>query len=310
LAEKARRGAAARYSERVTAAMILCAGKGTRLAPLSTWCAKPLVPVGDRPALAHVVARVRALGGAIVVNAHHRASDVRAFAEEEAIAVSEERELLGTAGGVAHARALLGEGDVVLWNGDILVDLDPTALVRAHVSSGLVATLAIVPRERGEGNVGVDASGSVVRLRRETTRAGEARGGEFVGVHVIGAELRRAIPAQGGLIEDVYLPALHGGARLGVFAAPPAFIDIGTPKAYFDANLAWLRARSASGADDSWIGDGASIDPSARVVASVIGRGARVVGSGDVERCVVWPGAIVRAPMTNAIVAREGKIAI
>src|SRR5512141_1768551 len=96
----------------VNAAMVLCAGLGTRLRPLTEERAKPMVPIGDRPALAHVIARVRlALASRVVVNVHHRPEDVRAWAEPENIAVSHERELLGTAGGVARAGVLLGEGD-------------------------------------------------------------------------------------------------------------------------------------------------------------------------------------------------------
>src|SRR5262249_6992810 len=81
------------------------AGLGPRLAPLSAWRAKPLVPVGDRPAVAHVVERVRGVSRVVVVNAHHRAEDVAAYARAEGLVVSRETELLGTAGAVSHARA-------------------------------------------------------------------------------------------------------------------------------------------------------------------------------------------------------------
>ena len=67
---------------RIDAAMVLCAGLGTRLRPLTDEMAKPMVPVGDRPAVAHVVAQVRlAVPSRIVVNVHHRPADVRAWAE-------------------------------------------------------------------------------------------------------------------------------------------------------------------------------------------------------------------------------------
>ena len=286
--------------------MILCAGLGTRLGSLSSWCAKPLIPVGDRPALAHIVERVRRLGGPIVANAHHRPNDLRAFARATRIALSEEADLLGTAGGIAHARALLGEGDVLVWNGDILCELDPCALASAHESDRGEATLAILPRAKGEGNVGLDAAGNVVRLRQETTAPGEARGGDFIGIYVLGADLRRTIPARGGMIEDVCLPALHRGARIRTFEAPRVFFDIGTPAQYLAANLAWLAARNAS----TWSAPTASIDSSARVTSSIVGAGARVTGSGDVTRCVVWPGAEARAPLADAIVAPLGVVRI
>src|SRR4249920_3166042 len=99
----------------MTPAMILAAGLGTRLRPLTDILPKPLVPVGDRPMLAHVVERVRAAGcGPIVVNAHHHADAVaRACSDLGATISREDEDLLGTAGGLARARALLGTGDVL-----------------------------------------------------------------------------------------------------------------------------------------------------------------------------------------------------
>src|ERR1019366_6180162 len=100
----------------VVPAMVLAAGLGTRLRPLTDHRAKALVPVGDRPALAHVVNRLRAAGiSRVVVNAHHHLDQLRAFASGEAglhPALSEETDLLGTAGCIAHAKAVPGEGDV------------------------------------------------------------------------------------------------------------------------------------------------------------------------------------------------------
>lgn len=286
----------------VPATMILCAGLGTRLRPLSEWRAKPLVVVGDRPAVAHILDRVRAAGAArVVVNAHHRADDLRAFLPRD-VAISHEPVLLGTAGGVANAAALLGDGDVVVWNGDILADVDLRALASTHRSGARVATLVVRPRAAGEGNVGVDELGRVVRLRQETTRAGEARGGEFLGIHQIGAQLRSAIPMHGDLVGDVYLPALRAGATLGVLHFAEPWWDIGTMASYVDANLAWLAARG----DDAWVALGASVAPAVELRASLVGEGAFVEGEGALERCIVWPGARARAPLADAVIAPEG----
>ncbi len=94
--------------------MILAAGLGTRLRPLTDLLPKPLVPVGDRPAVAHVAERLAAAGiREVVLNTHHLAG---AFTAEIlaglpiALRVVHEREILGTAGGVANASALLGDG--------------------------------------------------------------------------------------------------------------------------------------------------------------------------------------------------------
>lgn len=285
----------------VRAVMILCAGLGTRLRPLTNERAKPMVPVGDRPAVAHVTARARLIGSSrVVVNVHHRPEDLRAWAEAEGVAVSYEAELLGTAGGVAHARELLGEGDVLVWNGDILSELDPRVLTLAHARARRAATLAVLPRTANEGNVGIGDSGEIVRLRGE--RFGrEVAGGDFLGVHVVGAALRERLPPKGCLVGDVYLPLLREGGALHAHEVDVPFTDIGSFAQYLAANAAWLRARGLA----SWTGPGA--DVKAPVTGSVIGEGAVVVA--DAIRCVVWPGARVSSPIADAVITTSGIVA-
>src|SRR5689334_2542322 len=107
----------------MTAAIVLSAGLGTRLAPLTDELAKHLMPVGDRPALAHVVSSLhRVVVGPIVANTHHRHEDffhdLPGFKQK--VQFLYEPEILGTAGGVANAAGALGVGPVVIWNGDIV----------------------------------------------------------------------------------------------------------------------------------------------------------------------------------------------
>ena len=284
--------------------MILAAGLGTRLAPLTDFRAKALVPFGDRPLLVHLVEKMRgAKFSAVVANAHHRADEVEAFARENLpdLAISHERDLLGTAGGLRRARALLGDGDVLVWNGDIVAGVDPAALMTAHENAATEATLVVRPRASGEGNVGIDAHGFVVRLRKETVRDGEVRGGEFLGVHVVGRALREALPEVGCLVGDVYLPALRRGASMGVMLHEKTFHDIGTPAAYLEASLAWLRSKGRR----MWSGEGARIAESVEAVDALVGRGAGVSGHGRLERVVIWPGADAEAPLKDAIVTPQ-----
>jgi mannose-1-phosphate guanylyltransferase len=282
--------------------MILCAGFGTRLRPLTEELPKPLVPVGDRAALAHVLARVRD-APRVVVNAHHRPEEIAAFAKLHDALVSVEAQLLGTAGGVAHAATLLGDGDVVVWNGDILCELDPGVLARAH-AGGAQATLVVRPGPTGSGNVGLDGEGRVVRLRAETTMKGEVRGGEFLGIHVIGKELRARLPERGCLVGDVYLPALRRGAVLRAFCTEVPFFDIGTLESYLAANLAWLRDGSA------WLASSARVARSVGCERSVVGEEARVEGEGALVRCVVWPRATARAPLADAVVTPSRVVSV
>ena len=280
------------------AAMILCAGLGTRLRPLTELVAKPMVPVGDAPAVAHVFARVAHLLP-VVVNVHHHPEGLERWAEASGVKVSREPELLGTAGGLAAAGDLLGDGDVVVWNGDVLSNLDVRDLTEAHDRGGALATLAVRPRTDDRGNVGLDDQGRVVRLRGERFGA-EASSADFLGIHVVGAELRATLPRTGCLVGDVYIPALARGARLGARLSRPSFRDIGSLAEYLAANRAWLADRGL----EAWAGEGASIDAS--IEGSVVGARARV--DAPTIRSVVWPGAHVREPVEDAIVTLRGVV--
>lgn len=289
------------------AVMVLAAGRGTRLRPLTEHRAKPMVPIGDRPAIAHVVDHVRDRLGQVpvAVNVHHRPEELVAWASAAGVRISSEDELLGTAGGLAHAAAILGDGDVLVWNGDILSPLDPSSLTTAHRSAAARATLAVRPLPAREGNVGFDDQGRVRRLRGESFGP-ETSGGEFLGIHVVSAALRRGLPASGCLVGDVYLPALRAGAPLAVHASDAPFVDVGTLATYLDANLAWLDARGLA----SFIDEGAEV--SAPVPRSVVGRGARVTI--PLERCVVWPLAQVTEhvgpSLSDAVVTPHGVVRV
>jgi mannose-1-phosphate guanylyltransferase len=281
--------------------MVLAAGLGTRLRPLTALLPKPILPVGDRTPLAMALARVTAAGSPrVVVNAHHGAASVRAAVEREfpGVAISEEPELLGTAGGLARAARDLGAGDVLVWNADCLVEPELDRFVSDHVSSGAGATLLVRLRPRGEGSVGIAAGGRVVRLRGERI-ASETSGADFLSVHVVGGSLRASLPRTGCMVADVYIPAMRRGVPLRGVAHEGAFFDIGTPRSYLDANLAWLASRGA------WIGDRAEVSPAVSMQRAVVGAGATVRGRGHLERCVVWPDATAVAPLSDAIIAPD-----
>jgi NDP-sugar pyrophosphorylase family protein len=298
--------------------MVLAAGLGTRLSPLSAWVAKPLVPVGDRPALAHVLERARGFGGPMVVNAHHHASQVAAFLEKERhnISISHEKELLGTAGGVHRALDKLGGEDVLVWNADILAPLDVALLRERHergegvggdgggTGGGAARATLVVSAAPDRGNVGVDARGRVVRLRQETVRAGEVRGVNFLGVQVIGRSLCAWLPPQGGIIEGFYLPLLARDVDVRVWETTAPWHDIGTVASYLAANVAWLKELGVP----SWIAHDAKVASGVTLASSVVGEGASITGGGRLDGCVVWPGACALAPLRNAVVTPFGAV--
>lgn len=303
---------AVRYLAAMAKAMILAAGFGTRLRPLTLELPKPLVWVGDRPAIAHVAGRLVAAGVTeLVVNTHHRAE---AFSEAMLaripgrLSIVTEAEILGTGGGLANAAKVLGGGDVVVWNGDILADLEVSDLLRAHErwrakGAGEGATLAVGPRPAGEGTVGLGEDGRVVRLRGEVF--GEERaGGDFLGISVVSEALRRALPIPGCLVGEGLLPLLRSGGRVGSFVTEAAWDDVGSIEAYLRANARWLEGRGEA----YFVGDRAKVGAGVRLASSVVGEGATVGGEGGIEGCVIWPGAAATAPLRGAIVTTGGQV--
>ncbi|MBM4373661.1 MAG: nucleotidyltransferase family protein [Deltaproteobacteria bacterium] len=277
--------------------MILAAGHGTRLRPLTEELPKPLVPIGDRPLLRHVVEALRGAGfGPLVANAHHLAELMVGAGRDLDVEVVCERSILGTGGGVRHASEALGRGDVLVVNGDIVADTDFEALARRHGESGSFATLAVTRRgPAGAGTVGLDERGEVVRLRGQ--RFGhETAGAEFVGTQLLSEDARAALPREGCLVGDLYLPALRRGSRLLAAEVVSRFADIGTPASYLAENLAWLERSDLA----SFVGD--ELPREVEAHRALVGARARVTGRGALTEVVVWPGASVEAPLARAVV--------
>jgi len=289
--------------------MILSAGFGTRLRPLTDELAKPLMPVGDRPILAHVV-EVLARGGVrdVVVNTHHRASDFDRWSGRlgSNLQVVHEARILGTAGGLAHASAALGPSDVVVWNGDILApDLDVAALVERRRQTGVDVLWVVERGAEGTGTVGLDDRGNVVRLRGRRFGV-EASGGNFLGVQAVSAELRAGLPPEGCLVADVALPLLERGGTIASFAFDGAWDDVGTPAALLQANLRWLDRQGLA----AYAAPDAQVEAGVRLERTIVGSGAVVRGSGRVYESVVFPGAEITAPEERALVAPRARVTL
>ncbi len=287
-------------------AIVLSAGLGTRLRPLTDWVPKPLVWLGDRPQIDHVLAALARAGfERVVVNTHHLADqfdDAWAARQPVAVVRLHEPSILGTGGGIANARGALGDDDVLVENGDILAEVDYAALAIAH--RGAAATLVVAPAgAAGQGTVGLDATGAVVRLRGR--RFGlEVRGADYIGVAALSGSFRATLPAAGCLVGDGLLPWLSSGGRVGSFVHDGGFRDTGSLEDYLAANLAWLGARS------SFVAEGAIVAEGVVLHRCVVGPGARVRGEGELSDVVVWPGAEARVPLERAVVAPRGTILV
>lgn len=289
----------------MASAIVLAAGFGARLRPLTEELPKPLVPVGDRSILEHALSRLEQAGfDRVVVNVHYLADAFEPYlarATVETIVVHEP-EIRGTAGGVAGARKHFDAGPVLVWNGDILTSPPISQLL--HSASEDHFCMAIAPRaEAGAGTVGLGAQGNVVRLRGEVFGE-EVASGDYIGVLALGSAVIAALPEQGCLVGDAALPRLRAGGVVTTTPAHEPWTDAGDPSSFLAANQFWLKSRDLS----EFVAPGAKVADSASLRDSVIGAGATVNGNGVLERCVVCAGATVVAPLADAIVTPSGRV--
>lgn len=301
-------------------AFLLAAGHGTRLRPLTDLVPKALVPVCGVPMLDHALAQVRAHGHSrVLVNAHHLWQPVAAWAQDNGVALQVELpDVLGTGGGLRAASDRLSNV-VVVVNADILSDVDLTALAAAVPEGGAAMALRPSARAAQIGPVEPDEDGRVVRISSVVGQPGSGRAGfHFTGVHAMSHAAIQRVPADGlqCVVRTAY-KQLVGEGQVASVEHTGTWIDIGTPAAYLDANLAvlrgqvhapvdpWTRGRRA--ATDSWAGQGAAVD--GIVYRSVIGAGAVVPAGAELSECVVWDG--VRVPVgahERMVFAAEGVV--
>jgi NDP-sugar pyrophosphorylase family protein len=225
-------------------AMLLAAGYGTRLRPLTQTTPKPLLPIGDHPILVWNLLLLKRHGiRDAIINLHHLGDQIVAALGDGSrfgmrLAYSHEPRILGTGGGIKQAAPYFQNGPVLIMNGDTLSECDLTALIGAHQSTGAKATLAI--REDADasvwGAVKIDKTGRIRQIKNQPPRpAAETaalRAYMFAGIHVIDAAVVDAIPQGPGSIIDVYIDLLRKEMPLFGYSMKGYWSDIGTPERY------------------------------------------------------------------------------
>lgn len=217
-------------------AMVLAAGRGTRLGALGTRVPKVLVSIGGRPLLEHHLDRL-AGGGVkrVVVNAYHLSSQIEAFVAAYAgpleLVCAVEQELLGTAGSVRAALPHLEPGPFFVVYGDVLFEDELAPLVATHQREQPLATLAVheEPSAEGKGVVELDAAGRVTDF---VEKGAEGKGRFLVnsGIYMVESDLvapyPEGVPLDFG--HDVLPEAIRAGSKLVAHRLSRPVIDIGT----------------------------------------------------------------------------------
>jgi NDP-sugar pyrophosphorylase family protein len=318
-------------------AMILAAGRSTRLGPIGIALPKPLLPVCGHPAVTYGIELCRRAGLTdIIVNLHHHGDKVgQTLGDGSRFGVrlrySTEEELYGTGGALWKARYMFSPGPVLVLNGKVAADIDLGEVMAAHreAPAGTVATMVLRDDPNPElwAPIGVRPDGSVASIRGQTAvgATGPLLPRMFAGIHVVEPGLLDRLPVGlSDVIGDGYIPALLAGDRIGSFTMKGYFAEHSTPERYLAGNFDLLQNPALlpqAPGPLTGVDPGAQVDPSAqirgpvRIAAgavieagatvgplTVVCGGGRVASGAEIARAVVWPGATATGKQSGVVV--------
>ena len=294
-------------------AILLLGGFGTRLRPLTNDIPKQMLPVCGRPMIEWVCEHLAGHGvSEVVLSLGYRAEAFTAAYPRGRIGqlpyeVAVEPEPRGTAGAVRFAaEASATTGTFLVLNGDVLTDLDVSALASVHARLGVEATIALQPVADPTpfGLVVADPSGRVLSFseKPEPGSAGAAvppgeRPTISAGTYVLSSRvLDRIAPGRPVSIEREIFPQIVADGALAALVSDAYWLDTGTPQQYLAANLDILEGRRASArVMDASAEPSAAIHPDARIGMSVIGQGCEIGPDAVVQRSVLADGCRIEA---------------
>lgn len=232
--------------------LVLAAGLGKRLRPITDTLPKPLIPFGGFAPLHLALAKARAAGiETLAVNTHHLPEAIRGALLGnplgQGVQISHEPVLMDTGGVFVGLRDWAGHDDVLIHNGDIVSTVDLARIIAAHEGAkarGVVATMVTLDHVVTGTNplwcVG-DRLARIGGLRAGDPQPEGSAGRTFTGIHVVSSELRCFIPNSGpSSIIAAYDEALRRGMAIQVISHYGGWFDLGTPRSYLEANLALL----------------------------------------------------------------------
>jgi NDP-sugar pyrophosphorylase family protein len=301
-------------------AMVLAAGEGTRLRPLTLALPKPMVPIAGVPLLTRTLRMLGAQGVRdIAVNLYHRPEAIRQSLGDGSrlgvrLTYSDERTLMGTAGGVKRMERFLDETFLVLY-GDNLYRFEVAPLVAFHRQKRALATIATFTATNPSacGLVGTDEAGSVTRFQEKPPPAEVFTDQANAGVYVLEPEVLAHIPPDTffDFGKDVF-PALLAARPGSVYARPlDGYLqDTGTVPAYRQAN--WDVIEGRVGPSEAAVSSDARVSPGASLVGgrNVLGPDVIIEDGARLEGCILWDGCRVGADasLTDAILGRGVRI--
>lgn len=317
-------------------ALILAGGKGTRLRPLTVYTPKPIVPVMNRPFLLYQI-EVLAKAGIkdIVLSLSYqpdKIEDLLGDGAEHGVRLSyvTEPSPMGTGGAYRYAADRLTETTIVL-NGDILTDLDISAVIDFHRKNSSQATLSLT-RVEDPSAYGLVQADERFRIKRFLEKPKPEEVGKNgvntinAGIYVLEPSILELVPTDEAksFEYDVFPAILEKGLPFFAYVmANTYWRDLGNPKSYLEAHHDFFDGKikgfemDRSAVSDvataatvdraSIIGPGCVIKPGARVVRSSIGAGVQIEEKAVIENSVIWPHARISAAaeIRDAVIGRS-----
>jgi mannose-1-phosphate guanylyltransferase len=321
-------------------AMVLAAGLGTRLRPLTYEITKPMVPVLDRPVMAHILDLLARHGfDEVIANLHYFPDSIRAyFGEGGGLAYRFEPELLGTAGGVRGCADFFGEEPFLVISGDALTDIDLSAFAARHREAGGIATLAVkqVSDTREYGVVLHDRDGRVTGFQEKPAPEEALSSLGNCGIYIFDPTIFDYFPDRpfADWAQDVFPALLEHDVPFHIHEVRDYWNDVGSlaelRQGTFDALRGELRLQidgrevapgivlageTASLPEDLqaegsvWVGADVQIGDGVRLTGPIVlGDGARVGAGAQLRESIVFPGTEIAAGaiLIGAIAGHSG----
>jgi NDP-sugar pyrophosphorylase family protein len=286
-------------------AMILAAGLGTRLEPLTDKKPKALVPVVNRPIIERIIEYLKGFGiESIIVNAHHHYKQIVDYLYKGKpfglkIDVLVEPEILGTGGGIKNTEGFWDNEPFIVINSDIVTNINLGLAYEMHRKSKGLATLILHDREP-YNQISIDRSGKITDI----TPANEPGHLAFTGIHIIDPELLSHISKEGfSNIIDCYLALIRSGEKIRYHISKGHYwYDIGTVDSYKQVNKYLLEQTSFSIAPECQIAPSATLRDWA-----VVGEKTTLEENVKIKGSILWDGVKVKQGrrVTDSIVSSD-----
>jgi NDP-sugar pyrophosphorylase family protein len=299
--------------------MILAAGYGERLWPLTADRTKPALPVLGKPLVGYVAEYMARYGiTEVAVNLHHHPESVRAaLGDGSAFGVRlqyvDEPIILGTSGALDNARELLDDNTFVVVNGKIITDIDLNAAFETHRRRNALATLVLLKNTKRERFSIVETRDGLITRFAGMPNPNEQQGAEppfmFTGIQILEPRIFDYIPR--GVFShstnQVYPQAIANGERIAAHIAEGQWYELSTLRRYLDISLALLRKQGR----DVYAGENSLVDPAAEVRESILWDDVIVEREARLRRTVLGEGVRIHAGacLEDAVIVRADLVA-